>query len=146
MLALTENASLAIEGILSASTIPDGAGIRIAPPPGEDPAAAGQFHVTVAGSPAETDHVIDESGARVFVDESVAGLLDDKLLDANVIEDQVHFVLGAQDALAGSGGSAPSPNGYRRSPNGSGRSPNGSGRSPDGPGGSPDDAGPAAAA
>ena len=94
MLALTDNASLAIEGILSASTIPDGAGIRIAPPPGEDPATASEIQVTIAGEPAETDEVIDEAGARVFVDESVAGMLDDKLLDARVVEDQVHFALG----------------------------------------------------
>jgi len=96
MLALTQNASLAIEGILSASTIPDGAGIRIAPPPGEDAATAGEIQVTIAGGPADTDQVIDDSGARVFVDESVAGLLDDKLLDASVVEDQVHFVLATQ--------------------------------------------------
>jgi iron-sulfur cluster assembly protein len=103
MLALTENASLAIEGILSASTVPDGAGLRIAPPPGSDALTAGQFHVTVAGSPAETDQVIYEAGARVFVEESVADLLDDKLLDASIVEDQVHFVLGAQDEPGGFG-------------------------------------------
>jgi hypothetical protein len=32
----------------------------------------------------------------VFVDEAVADLLDDKLLDADIVEDQVHFVLGLQ--------------------------------------------------
>jgi Fe-S cluster assembly iron-binding protein IscA len=96
MLALTNNASLAIEGILSADAIPEGAGVRIAPPPGVDVDTANEFQVTVAGSPAESDQVIDDAGARVFVDESVAELLDDKLLDANVVEDQVHFLLGAQ--------------------------------------------------
>jgi iron-sulfur cluster assembly protein len=115
MLALTENASLAIEGILSAPTVPDGAGLRIAAPPGEDAVTAGEFQVTVAGSPAETDQVIDEAGARVFVEESVAGLLDDKLLDANVVEDQVHFVLAAQAEPDG-----PSPDGYRPTGNGLG--------------------------
>ena len=115
MLALTDNASLAIEGILSASTIPDGAGLRIAAPPGQDAVTAGQFEVTVAGSPADTDQVIDEAGARVFVEESVAGLLDDKLLDANIVEDQVHFVLGVQDEA-----DAPSPDGYRPAGNGLG--------------------------
>ncbi len=98
MLALTDNASTAIEGILSSSEIPDGAGIRIAPPEGEDPGSAAQLEVTVTGGPAETDQVIDEAGARVFVDESLAALLDDKLLDAGVVEEQVHFMLGAQGA------------------------------------------------
>jgi Fe-S cluster assembly iron-binding protein IscA len=131
MLALTENASLAIEGILSASTIPDGAGLRIAPPPGEEAVTAGQFQVTVAGTPAETDQVIDEAGARVFVEESVADLLEDKLLDASIVEDQVHFVLGVQDEPGGfgtgsgasgpgSGASGPSPDGYRPTGNGLG--------------------------
>ena len=96
MLALTNNASLAIEGILDAQSIPEGAGIRIAPPPGGDPAVEGQLAVTVEGAPAATDRVIDEDGARVFVDEAVADLLDDKLLDADIVEDQVHFVLGLQ--------------------------------------------------
>jgi iron-sulfur cluster assembly protein len=96
MLALTNNASLAIEGILSASAIPDGAGIRIAPPAGVDPSVTGEFQVTVAGSPADTDRVIDDDGARVFVDEAVAEVLDDKLLDASIVEEEVHFVLAAQ--------------------------------------------------
>jgi len=96
MLALTDNASTAIEGILSSSEIPDGAGVRIAPPDGEDAGSAVQLQVTVTGGPAATDQVIDEAGARVFVDESLAELLDDKLLDAGVVEDQVHFMLGAQ--------------------------------------------------
>lgn len=96
MLALTNSASLAIEGILSESTVPEGAGIRIAPPPGGDNGTRDHFQVTVAGSPADTDQVIDDAGARVFVDESVADLLDDKVLDADIVEDQVHFVLGAQ--------------------------------------------------
>jgi iron-sulfur cluster assembly protein len=98
MLALTDNASMAIEGILSASEIPDGAGIRIAPPDGDDAASAAQLQVMVTGAPADTDQVIDTAGARVFVAESLAALLDDKLLDAGIVEDQVHFMLGAQGA------------------------------------------------
>jgi len=98
MLALTDNASTAIEGILSSPEVRDGAGIRIAPPEGEDASSAAQLHVMVTGAPAETDQVIDDSGARVFVDESLAVVLDDKLLDAGIVEDQVHFMLGAQGA------------------------------------------------
>jgi Fe-S cluster assembly iron-binding protein IscA len=96
MLALTNNASLAIEGILSASAIPEGAGVRIAPPPGVDPAVTGEFQVTVASAPAESDRVIDDAGARVFLDDAVVEVLDDKLLDANIVEEEVHFVLAAQ--------------------------------------------------
>ena len=116
MLALTDNASTAIEGILSSSEIPDGAGIRIAPPEGEDAGTAAQLQVTVTGGPTDSDQVIDADGARVFVDESLAALLDDKLLDAGIVEDQVHFMLGAQGA--------PQPS----EPGGDGAGPNGSGR------------------
>ena len=109
MLALTDNASLAIEGILSSETIPDGAGIRIASPPADADSSAGQLEVTIAGSPADTDQVIDCDGGRVFVEDAVAPLLEDKLLDADIVEDQIHFVLGTQG----------SPDGFGQSSNGS---------------------------
>jgi iron-sulfur cluster assembly protein len=99
MLALTSNASLAIEEILNVPTVPDGAGLRIAPPPGVEADDAEQFQVTVARGPAESDHVIDEEGARLFVDESVAPRLQDKLLDADIVEDRVQFTLA--DAQGG---------------------------------------------
>ena len=96
MLALTDNASLAIEGILSSEAIPDGAGVRIASASGDDGGSVEQLQVTIVGSPADTDQVIDAGCGRVFVDEEVAPLLDDKLLDADVVEDEIHFVLGSQ--------------------------------------------------
>ena len=48
--------------------------------------------------PAEDDEVIEEHGARVFVEAETAELLDDKLLDATVDHDQVAFVLLDQPA------------------------------------------------
>ncbi len=41
--------------------------------------------------------MIDEDGARVFVDEAAAPLLDDKLLDADVADNEVQFVLAVQE-------------------------------------------------
>ena len=96
MLALSNNATEAIEGILNASSVPDGAGVRIAPSPDVDGAPGVKFQVTVAASPAETDQVIDDTAARVFVDETAAGFLDDKLLDASVVQDDVRFTLESQ--------------------------------------------------
>jgi Fe-S cluster assembly iron-binding protein IscA len=95
MLALTSNAHEAIEGILSANSIPEGAGLRIASPPGDD-APVGQLQLTVAAVPAEADQVIDDEGARVFVDEAAAEFLDDKVLDANVVGQEVHFAIAEQ--------------------------------------------------
>lgn len=98
MLALTENATEAIEGILASSEIPEGAGVRIAAPESTDNAEPGvrDLSLAVAPAPAEDDEVIDEGGARVFVDQPLTGYLDDKVLDARVEEQRVSFVIGEQ--------------------------------------------------
>jgi Fe-S cluster assembly iron-binding protein IscA len=46
--------------------------------------------------PAEDDEVIEEHGARVFLEPAAASLLDDKVLDANVEEDRVAFTIADQ--------------------------------------------------
>jgi Fe-S cluster assembly iron-binding protein IscA len=95
MLALTTEAQEAIEALLAASSVSPDGGLRISPPP--DPtASADQLQVTLASLPAEDDQVIDEHGARVFVDEAAADYLDDKLLDARIYEGQVSFALAEQ--------------------------------------------------
>ena len=66
MLTLTDTAAEAIRGIVAAPELPDGAGLRIATQPG--PGEASTLEVSVAETPAETDQVVDESGARVFVE------------------------------------------------------------------------------
>lgn len=96
MLALTSNAQEAIEGLLSASSIPDGAGVRIAPPADVDHGAVDQLRITVATAPAQADQVIDEGGARVFVDESASEFLDDKVLDASLTGEEVRFAIADQ--------------------------------------------------
>jgi hypothetical protein len=40
--------------------------------------------------------VIDDGGARVFVDGTAAEFLDDKLLDASVVGEEVQFAIGVQ--------------------------------------------------
>lgn len=98
MLGLTENATEAIEGILESPTVSDEAGLRIAAQPAaaQDTAGAG-LNITLVEAPAEGDQVIDEGGARVFVDEPVAEVLDDKLLDATVQDQQVTFTIGDRE-------------------------------------------------
>jgi Fe-S cluster assembly iron-binding protein IscA len=97
MLALTNSATEAIESILSAPGLPDGAGIRIAataPESGE--AMATSLRVSVAEAPDEHDQVIEEQGARVFVDDAVVDYLDHKLLDVAVGGDGVAFAIDDQ--------------------------------------------------
>jgi iron-sulfur cluster assembly protein len=92
MLALTEDACQAIEGILGQTS--DGAGLRIAPDVDAD--GAGRLQLSVVESPADGDQVIDSDGGPVFVEASATPLLDDKVLDATVTDQAVQFEILAQ--------------------------------------------------
>src|SRR2546429_9716098 len=54
------------------------------------------FQLSVVALPAEDDEVIDEQGARVFLEPEAASLLDEKVLDASVEQDQVAFTIADQ--------------------------------------------------
>jgi Fe-S cluster assembly iron-binding protein IscA len=95
VLALTDNATDAIERILAAPGVPMGAGIRIAPGTAvsDGGAATNELQLSVAEEPAVGDDVIEEHGARVFVEDTVSDYLDDKQLDAEVVDERVRFSL-----------------------------------------------------
>ena len=95
MLTITDTAAEAIRGIVAAPELPDGAGLRIATMPGTGDAAA--LEVSVAETPADTDQVVSEAGARVFVEADAVPLLDDKLLDAQIEGTRVGFTLSEQE-------------------------------------------------
>jgi Fe-S cluster assembly iron-binding protein IscA len=96
VLTLTDNATSAIRTLTAQPEAPDGCGLRIA----SDPAAGG-LTLAVAQSPQDGDQVIDNSGARVFVDEQAAMMLDDKALDAAVDEGgRVQFAVAPQPGAA----------------------------------------------
>lgn len=98
MLALTSEATQAIERILTAPGVPAGAGIRIMPvDPNNGDGVTSELQVEVAEQPAEGDEVIEEAGARVFVEDSVCGYLQDKQLKAEVADDRVRFSLAGQE-------------------------------------------------
>ena len=97
MLAMTDHAVEAIRGIVTAPGVPDGAGLRIAMQ--ADSAQPDALEVTVAELPAESDQVVDEDGARVFVEDRAIELLDDKLLDAQIDGTRVGFTLMEQGPL-----------------------------------------------
>jgi Fe-S cluster assembly iron-binding protein IscA len=97
VLALTHDATDAIEGILAAADEPEHAGIRIAASvPATDSRGSTGLQVALAEVPADGDEVIEEAGARVFVEETVAPLLEDKTLDADSDGEQVRFSLSNQ--------------------------------------------------
>jgi iron-sulfur cluster assembly protein len=99
MLTLTQDATEAIEQILESPEVPDGAGIRIAaggPSTNGASADAGTLQITVVTGPGGEDEVIEDAGARVFVDETLATFLADKTLDVVVQDQQVQFSLETQ--------------------------------------------------
>lgn len=94
MLTLTDNAVVAIRNITAQQEVPDGSGVRIAT---DD--QAGALTLSLAPQPAEGDQVVDREGARLFVDEQAAPLLDDKALDASVDgQGAVQFSLAEQQS------------------------------------------------
>ena len=94
MLAISETAAEAIRGLVAAAGVPDSAGLRItAPPTGE-----ASFELSVAGTPAEDDEVVEKEGAQVFLEPSAAALLEDKRLEAQVEAGQVTFAIAKQAA------------------------------------------------
>lgn len=96
MLAISQEAATAINGIVSNAQASEGAGLRISPQlKANEPAA---LELSVVEAPVGGDQVVEDQGAQVFVDEQIAPVLDDKLLDATIEDDRVHFVIIDQGA------------------------------------------------
>lgn len=94
MLALTDSAVEAVKSIVSsAEQASETSGLRMV---AERAGTQANFHLNVVTLPAEDDEVIDEQGARVFLEPEAASLLDDKVLDASVEQDQVAFTIADQ--------------------------------------------------
>jgi Fe-S cluster assembly iron-binding protein IscA len=94
LLALTDNAVEAVKSIVSSSDeISETGGLRMV---AERAGTRANFQLSVVPLPAEDDEVVDEQGARVFLEPDAASLLDDKVLDASVEQDQVAFTIADQ--------------------------------------------------
>ena len=94
LLALTDNAVEAVREIVSSSDeASETGGLRMV---AERAGTQANFQLSVVPLPAEDDEVIDEQGARVFLEPDAASLLDDKVLDASVEQDQVAFTIADQ--------------------------------------------------
>jgi iron-sulfur cluster assembly protein len=94
LLALTDNAVEAVKTIVSSSDDPsETSGLRMV---AEQAGAQMNLQLSVALLPGEDDEVIEEQGARVFLEPEAASLLDDKVLDANVEHNQVAFTIAEQ--------------------------------------------------
>ena len=100
MLTLSDSAVQAVDRLLSTPEIPDDAGLRIRP------AGESQLTLEIASEPAPGDHVVEQGGARVFVDSEAAPVLENVELDARMEGDQVAFGLtrtGGDGGFSGGG-------------------------------------------
>ena len=97
MLTLSPSAVEAVDALLHSPTVPDDAGLRIGT------AGEQQLTVELAPEPAPGDQVIEEGGARVFVDPEAAPILDNVQLEAQTDGDQIAFGLAPQAGQNGSG-------------------------------------------
>jgi Fe-S cluster assembly iron-binding protein IscA len=93
VLTLTENASTVVKTIVEQSETDQKAGLRISQDAVDSPA----LHVIATEAPQPGDHVLEEDGARVFLEETAAETLDDKVLDAQVDDNGgVQFTISVQ--------------------------------------------------
>jgi Fe-S cluster assembly iron-binding protein IscA len=91
VLSLTDNAATEIRNLIAQPEVPDDGGVRIASGP------EGSLTLALAAAPADGDAVVEEQGARVFVEPQAGEVLDELLLDAAVDpEGHVQFSLGEQ--------------------------------------------------
>jgi Fe-S cluster assembly iron-binding protein IscA len=84
---------------------PEGSGLRIAAAETEGPEAS--LALDLATEPEAGDTVVEEDGARIFLDEAAASLLDDKVLDATEHDDHVHLTVHDQGYEPGANGNTP---------------------------------------
>lgn len=91
MLTLTDTAATEIRNLVAQPEVPDDGGVRIAS--SDD----GALTLSLTSAPDAGDAVIDNAGARVFLEPEAGQLLEDKTLDAGVDpEGQVQFTLAEQ--------------------------------------------------
>lgn len=99
MLTITQDAADAIRSIVSASDLSEGAGIRIFAKPVTETEAT--LELSLTEGPAESDSVVEEQGAQVFLDPNAATYLGDKVLGAAVEGEEVRFTIESQGPETG---------------------------------------------
>jgi iron-sulfur cluster assembly protein len=99
VLTLTPTAAEVVRNLVEQSPAPDSGGLRIAA--GEDTGEGVPLELSLVVEPEALDETVEQEGATVYLDPGAAELLDDKLLDAQVAEDHVTFVLREEDVEAG---------------------------------------------
>jgi Fe-S cluster assembly iron-binding protein IscA len=91
MITLTDTAKEAIQALTADG--PAESGVRLSTEPTSLDGDGGAVSLALAAAPQAGDEVIDEDGARLFVEPAAASILGDHLLDAQVDYDaqEVNF-------------------------------------------------------
>ncbi|KGM14183.1 iron-sulfur cluster assembly accessory protein [Cellulomonas bogoriensis] len=92
MLTLTDNARAAVQDISTRAGLPQEGGLRIA----QSEEQVGSFELSLVPAAPEGDTVIEEEGARVFVEPTTSDVLADQQLDAAPAGDGTGFLLAPQ--------------------------------------------------
>lgn len=79
MLTMTDRAALLIRDLAAQEAMPETGGVRIA-----SDISAGELSIELAQQPNQGDEVVDQNGARVFLDSGAVQLLGDASMDATV--------------------------------------------------------------
>ena len=89
MLTVTEAAARAINSLVTANDMPDGAGLRIAPQ--SKTSRAEGLGLSIARAPAEDDTVLEAHGAKVFLSPGLVYDLHEQQLDVEEQGGEVNF-------------------------------------------------------
>jgi iron-sulfur cluster assembly protein len=93
MLKITEQAQEAIASMVADGGVGEGGGLRITAS-GSDGETALDFELAAAA--VDGDSTVAEGSARLFLDETAAAVLDDKVLDVHAHGDHFHFSIDEQ--------------------------------------------------
>jgi iron-sulfur cluster assembly protein len=91
VLTLTPTAAEVVRTLVEQSAAPESGGLRIAA--STDGGESVELELALVEEPEALDETVEQEGATVYLDPEAAELLDDKLLDAQVAEDHVTFML-----------------------------------------------------
>ncbi|NYF57229.1 iron-sulfur cluster biosynthesis family protein [Micromonospora purpureochromogenes] len=84
MLTMTDNAVMVIRDLALQQDVAQDGGLRIAAD-----TDAGSLTIELVPEPAQGDKVVDNQGARIFLDEDAAELLEETSVDATVDDEGV---------------------------------------------------------
>ncbi|MCW3840893.1 adhesin [Micromonospora yasonensis] len=84
MLTMTDNAVLVIRDLASQQDVAEAGGLRIAAD-----TDAGSLSIELVEQPTQGDQVVDNQGARIFLDADAAQLLNDSSVDATVDDEGI---------------------------------------------------------